>query len=643
MINKNLVILFSEIFDIYPNEEFIKKYVKNDNIEIDTILTSDFLKLNIVFSNLWNFIYKTYPTKKDFIDFITYNNYNQYTNINIDNKLFEKIINGFFHLKIGVLTLFEGDEINKHLIKCTEDLKNSKYILQFLYDKISYRYNVFEYDTSINPIITIMNIIKLYNPPHIIFDKKWNFKYNPISHSINEFINLNENDIQFMNDYEKIQYIIYKDHHFIIKFIDGISIINDGKTNDNILKKIISYYQKIHNKHVILINHKCDWYDDLYTFQIPTNIIRLLPNFCKYHITISKRIYPHFKSISKKNENAIYYLIGNEPNKENYLFTNTYDKYIVNNIELINKIQTKLEKYIILDPSNINIITSDNMYCDMWNMHIKYSCPVKNNTPQHGILLYCNFAYLYFTKNQKKINSLTYNENAKHCVITIDNRENILSILSVLFTMINLNNEWTCKIYTSSASVNYYEKYLSNCADVIDIDILNYKFHIDIYNKLLTSNDLWDSLEDYTKCLIIQDDGVLLRNGIEKFLSYDYIGAPWADAVGNEYLKTNVNSNMVGNGGFSLRTVSKMKEIIETYQKEKNILFYQNLNNIPEDVYFCKYLHCITTNKMPTSNDASYFSSEEIINMDSIGIHKLWCYHGADSIKQYFKKILDEK
>lgn len=641
--NKNILILFSEIFDIYPTEEFIQKYINNGDIEINNILISDFLKLNIIFANLWNFIYKTYPTKKDFIDFIDINNYNENTHIIIDNKLYEKILNSFFHLKFGALALFEGDEINKHLVKCTDDLKNPLYILQFLYDKIAYRYNILNYDISPNPIITIMNIIKLYTPPQFEFDKTLEFKYNPISNSINEFINLSPNDLIFMNEYEKIQYTIYKDHHFIIKLIDGITIINDCNFNDdNILQKLINYYQKNHNKHVLLINYKCEWYDDLYTFQIPIDIIRLIPNFCKYHLTISDSIYPNFKSLSKKQENSIYYVIGKKNNKESYIYTNTYDKYIINNIELIDKIQTKMEKYIILDPSNINIITSDSMYHDIWNMHIKHSCPVRNNKPQNGILLYCNFAYLYFIKNQKKINALKYNENAKYCVFTVDNRENILSILSVLFTMINLNNEWTCKIYTSSSALNYYEKYLSNCADVIDVELLNSKFHIDIYNKLLTSVELWESLEDYTKCLIIQDDGILLRKGIDKFLSYDYVGAPWAEAIGNEYLKNNVNNDMVGNGGFSLRTISKMKEIVEKYIKEKKTLFYQNLNNTPEDVYFCKYLKLNKDNKMPTAHDASYFSSEEIINPTSLGIHKLWCYHHSSTVKDYFKKILEE-
>ena len=55
--------------------------------------------------------------------------------------------------------------------------------------------------------------------------------------------------------------------------------------------------------------------------------------------------------------------------------------------------------------------------------------------------------------------------------------------------------------------------------------------------------------------LIIQDDGFPLRPGLEEFLGKsDYIGAPWRgddDWITRRLLKT---SNLVGNGGFSLRS-----------------------------------------------------------------------------------------
>ena len=45
------------------------------------------------------------------------------------------------------------------------------------------------------------------------------------------------------------------------------------------------------------------------------------------------------------------------------------------------------------------------------------------------------------------------------------------------------------------------------------------------YNRILTDYTFWADL-DYDKVLIFQHDSLLLREGIEDFLQYDYIGAP---------------------------------------------------------------------------------------------------------------------
>lgn len=672
----NLHIIFSEIFDIYPDDKFINKYIVEGNIDINSVLNSNFLKLNVSFVSIWNFIYNTYPTKKDFIEFLFTNGLtNDFVGPDIDNKIFEKIINSIFHLKIGLLTQIDTNELNKKIQKCSTDINDHNYIKTLIFDKIAYRCNVYNYDLSINPIITIMKILKSSKNNGSNIDINANLKYNPVSKSINEFINFTNDDLLYLNNLEKLQYIIYKDNHFILKLIDTISIILDcDNISDDMIHSIITSYQKIHNKHVLMFhtntntyNQVSEWYDNMYNFKITKDVLNILPNLCKYNVTISDLMYPNVKSLSKIN-NSIYYLIGNKNNKEkeHYVYTNQYDKYILNDINMADKLQVKLERYIILDPNHFTvnnenendkdlssslkqIIRSIDMYNDMWNLHIKHSCPCRTGDPRNGILLYCNFIYFYFLKNEKRIEKLqdSYNYNinskSKYCVFIVDNRPNILSIISVLFTMINLNSDWCCRFYTSTSALPYYEKYIGDFVDVVDIDILNHKFHIDIYNKLLTSLYFWESLEDYEKCVIIQDDGILLRKGIDRFLEYDYCGSPWTDCVGNEYLKSNVNVDLCGNGGLSLRTVSKMKDVVQnTTDEDKRILFYNNMNNFPEDVYFVKYLKKMNGVRMPSSRDASFFGSEEILNMDSLGIHKFWCYIPSENVKAYFKKILEE-
>jgi len=135
--------------------------------------------------------------------------------LDIDNKIFEKIINNIFHLKIGLLTHIDTNELNKKIQKCLIDIKDHNYIKNLIFDKIAYRCNIYNYDLSINPIVTIMKILKSSKN----IDINNNLKYNPVSKSINEFINFSNDDLLYLNNLEKLQYIIYKDNHFILKLI----------------------------------------------------------------------------------------------------------------------------------------------------------------------------------------------------------------------------------------------------------------------------------------------------------------------------------------------------------------------------------------------------------------------------------------
>lgn len=69
--------------------------------------------------------------------------------------------------------------------------------------------------------------------------------------------------------------------------------------------------------------------------------------------------------------------------------------------------------------------------------------------------------------------------------------------------------------------------------------------------------------------LIIQHDGLIINpdKWTEEFLKFDYIGAPWGH-----------RSGLVGNGGFSLRSLRLMKELQRPYYDEIH----------PEDDRICR-------------------------------------------------------
>lgn len=111
------------------------------------------------------------------------------------------------------------------------------------------------------------------------------------------------------------------------------------------------------------------------------------------------------------------------------------------------------------------------------------------------------------------------------------------------------------------------------------------------YNKLMLSEHFYAQFRNYTYILIYQLDAFVFKDELQMWASkgYDYIGAPWIHA--GEYatpqgirtcrlkylwykLKDNRRgmekyfSGQIGNGGFSLRKVTKMLQITHLYKKQ---------------------------------------------------------------------------
>jgi hypothetical protein len=82
-----------------------------------------------------------------------------------------------------------------------------------------------------------------------------------------------------------------------------------------------------------------------------------------------------------------------------------------------------------------------------------------------------------------------------------------------------------------------------------------------------------------------------------------------------------------------------MKDIVTNWTSEKKLLFFQGLNNIPEDVYFVKHAKLLGA-KLPSMATASLFSSEEMLNSNSVGFHKVWAYQHPNNVKTFFDAIL---
>lgn len=696
--------IFSNIFDIYPDDTFVQQFVQDNNINIDKVLSHPLLKFNTLYCQLWNAIYKgTYPTRKDFQN-ITH----LCPSSNITDETINHMIRSFTLLNLGL-------QINSTSIKSIVDLfrfASTDVIKQTIYEKLSFRYGV-ELDKVMSPNLFVTVVQIMSHSPQLdiaIIDGK-----NPLSGHYVKGISFNEQDMTYMTSSERLQYIIFKDIHFLMKLLNNVVIYDDQQLScPETLQVIIKTVYRVHDCHVVLFKNSSNIdtsHDPLFTFIADPSLYRLLPSIAKAHITLSADNTPRIKPLSATKEQSIYYLLQHHASIEESNINKTqYGKLIMSHItsnndhyvihEPLALTSTRLQLVIDLSDQphvlghlrngKLPIVKNPSLYsqhmitgvvakseqeaqdfikmlsdnsdvCDVidkgcrtmafvmseefismqWTYHLKHACPIRTKNPRDGMLLYVDFLAHYYLMHVSDIMTLTKAPNSQNCLVLIDNRPNILSVMSILISLANLNENWSCVLITSEKAMDYYKTHLENTATVhhdprLDVE----KFHIDVYNRVMMEPELWEGpLSCYEKCLIVQDDGILLRPGIDKFIDYDYVGAPWVDAEGNEYIKNHVNPHMVGNGGLSLRTVDVMKQAIHNAKKEDyHTLFFHNINHVPEDIFFCKQLHTMDA-KMPTAQEASFFSSEEILNFNSLGLHKVWCYHDPTIVKNWFNTL----
>ena len=156
------------------------------------------------------------------------------------------------------------------------------------------------------------------------------------------------------------------------------------------------------------------------------------------------------------------------------------------------------------------------------------------------------------------------------------------------------------------------------------------------YNRLMLNPKFWEGI-DAEKVLIFQEDGFLLKDGIDEFMKYDYIGAPWPSSW--QYTRTGV-----GNGGFSLRSVLLTKHILACFPVKDMVMGNERTlidGCLPEDVYFSRAFEKFPGTRLPSRDEAFRFSCETSPYKGSVGWHALWNgdQDWMNVIKKSIKKI----
>ena len=179
-----------------------------------------------------------------------------------------------------------------------------------------------------------------------------------------------------------------------------------------------------------------------------------------------------------------------------------------------------------------------------------------------------------------------------NCAVITETRQMAI-IPQVIESHLSMLPDFDLVVFCSNENKRYFNGI--DCTKyIVSVNTLN------DYNNLMTSEFYWSKLLAYEHALIFQTDSKILRQGIEEFYKWDYIGAPWKF------------QDHGGNGGLSLRSPKVMRNII-------NECHYSG--NPYEDVWFSN--HLTKYGILAPRNECKKFSCETIFELGTWGYHAI--------------------
>jgi hypothetical protein len=216
-----------------------------------------------------------------------------------------------------------------------------------------------------------------------------------------------------------------------------------------------------------------------------------------------------------------------------------------------------------------------------------------------------------------------------------------------LFVMGNLlahlPDDWALQVYHSQENSKWlHESFLGPCihsGKVILTNIgrpngLNTEMGVSVF---WASPEAW-KLAKAEKVLIAQPDAVVCSSPpvkLENFIQYDYVGAPWS--FSNRIFMSSILRLLIygpiqgGNGGFSLRSRSKMIEALEKFQ-------WRGEN---EDIHFVQCLERMEGVRLAPFHVAKSFAVEAIFYKTPWAVHKINAHLKGEELKFLLKACPD--
>ncbi len=206
-------------------------------------------------------------------------------------------------------------------------------------------------------------------------------------------------------------------------------------------------------------------------------------------------------------------------------------------------------------------------------------------------------------------------KNSKRSVILVETREHPHLLAAVKNIMFFIGSGWNLQIFHGANNSAYVRRQLSGTgARFVKINEI---YSLEDYSELLTTIDFWRKV-DGSKLLVMQTDSFMRKKGVDAFLDYDYVGAPWKKAH-----PFNLPDFSGGNGGISLRSKPKLIQAL------KRVPY----NGQPEDYYFVHALNAVGARIAPREI-CQKFGVEANFTPDPLAIHAIDKYLHEDEIRQ---------
>lgn len=296
--------------------------------------------------------------------------------------------------------------------------------------------------------------------------------------------------------------------------------------------------------------------------------------------------------------------------------------------------------------------------------HLSSPCPYETNAVVNSHLLVdrciirmaLTRGVLGGTRSRHPVGKI---EDSEHVILAIDSRQDpSATMLSITIALSSLSDPstWAVRMMCSRANRATCERMLgevctsfSICDASPELNVPPEAFNVETsYNNLMKSVTTWRALLPARNVLTVQDDGLLLRHGLEsldggRVLKEEsrtaYLGAMWADAPYNKHLKALVPS-LVGNGGLSLRKVREMIRVCEALPaSELRRLFHSRAEPIPEDVMFASR-SASSMEAGAVRQLAQAFCCEMVRSTNALGFHKPWPYWACSETHAHMESLL---